>query len=277
LEIASFDDRAFIEENLSISVDTKSSPYPFLTEAIKAELERQIEKDGFTIDEQNASYRLGLELLSHDKSVYYNYEPIYGYSHIKCTPNKECYRIPIVKYIPCLNISKNIHLMVSAFDMHKNKTEEFPLTDKQFANNCHYGLGSSYGFSSDVFLSNSINRENIISLAKKIKNSLFPVKTIQKEKLLDEVKSVELSQNEIEIFKKSYKMASEKKYEEAIFGFEELKQLTSGEIPYEIYLNLGFLYEYTGDLDKALQNYEHLSDAEEYIKRIHVKKRYAKK
>jgi tetratricopeptide (TPR) repeat protein len=277
LEIVSLNDGAFIEENLPVSIDTKNSSYPFLAEAIKTELELQIKKDGFTVNEQNTSYRLSIELLSYDKSIYRRYEPVYDYSNIRCISDKECYRIPTIVYIPCLNISKSIHVMIGAFNVYTNKTKEFLLTDKKFADNCHYGFGSLYSFNSDILLSNSLKQESIISLAKKIKYSLFPTKTVRKEKLLDEIKSTELSQNEMEIFKKSYEMASGKKYEEAIFGFEQLKQLMDNKTPQEVYMNLGLLHEYIGNLDEALRNYEYLSNAEEYKKRVQVKKRYEKK
>ncbi|MDR3177686.1 MAG: hypothetical protein LBT96_01755 [Campylobacteraceae bacterium] len=280
LEILSLSDGAFVKENLPVFISMKNSSYPLLSEEIKSELEKQIKKDGFTIDEQNASYYLNMELLSHDKSAYYRYEPIYGYSYLRCVPNGKCYKVPAVKYIPCVDVSETIYIMIDAFDKSTNETKEFPLTNRSFADNCHYGFRFSNGFNSDTFLLNTINKESIKLLAARIKENIFPIKTIQKEKLLDEIKSAELSQKEIDIFKKSYKMASDENYKEAILGFENLKDMINSEIPYEIYLNLGLLYEYIGDLDKALENYKYLTqkmpETENYIKRIYVKKRYEK-
>jgi hypothetical protein len=277
LEIISLSDKAFIEENLPISIDMKNGSYPFLNEAIKAELEKQIEKDGFTVDEKNASYHLDIELLSHDKLAYHRYEPVYSYSHIRCTPNGECYRFPIVRYIPCLDVSETIYVMLDVSNKNTNETKKFPLTSKNFANNCYYGFRLSNSFGSDTFLLDNVNKENIKLLAAKIKQSIFPIRTVQKENLSNKVKSMELSQSEIEIFKQSFKLTSKRDYNNAILGFESLKDTMGNETPYEIYLNLGLLYEYTGDLDKALQNYEYLPQKENYIKRIYVKKRYEKR
>jgi hypothetical protein len=277
LEIISLNDKAFIEENLPIFIDAKNNSYPFLSEAIKAELEKQIEKDGFIIDKKNASYHLNFELLSYDKSTYHRYEPVYGYSHMRCTPNGECYYIPIIKYIPCFDISETIHVVVDASNKNTNETKKFPLTSKNFADDCHYGFRLLNSFASDTFLLDSISKESIKLLATKIKQSIFPIRTIQKENLLNKVKSMKLSQNEMEIFKQSFKLASKKDYKNAILGFESIKDMMGGKTPYEVYLNLGLLYEYIGDLDKALQNYEYLPQRENYAKRIYTKRRYEKK
>ncbi|MDR1007260.1 MAG: tetratricopeptide repeat protein [Campylobacteraceae bacterium] len=278
VEIVSFTDDAFVKENLPISIDVANNPYPLLSEAIKNELEKQIIKDDFLINEQNASYLLDLELLSHDRFAYRRYEPSYHYSSIKCAPNGECYRIPRVVYVPCLDVTDSIHVVVRALNIHTNETKELPITSREFADSCHNRL---HGFGFDMFLADNVKRENIILLAKKIKSMILPVKTIQKERLSDEIKSTRLPQSEAEIFEQSLKSASKKRYEEAILGFEKLKKPTTSETPYEIYLNLGLLYEHEGDLDKALQNYQYLMqimpEAKNYIKRVLVKKRYEKK
>ncbi|MDR1460450.1 MAG: hypothetical protein LBI78_02260 [Campylobacteraceae bacterium] len=281
VEIISFTDGAFIDENLPIYIDAENNSYPFLSEAIKNELEKQIIKDGFLISEQNASYRLDLKLLSHDRFAYRRYEPSYYYSNIKCTPNGECYRIPRVVYVPCLDVTDSIHVVLKTSNLHTNETKEFPITSREFADNCRNGLNYSYGFGSDIFLANNVKHENIILTAKKIKDTIFPIKTMQKEKLLSEIKSTQLSQEKIEIFEQSFKAASKKSYGEAILGFEKLKELTNNETPYEVYLNLGLLYEHEEDLDKSLQNYQYLiqimPESENYIERVLIKKRYEKK
>jgi hypothetical protein len=277
VEITSFSDEAFVEKNLPVFINTKNSSYPLLTQALKTELEKQIKKDGFSIDEQNASYYLDFELISHDKFAYRRYEPVYNYSHVRCNSNKECYTVPVITYIPCLDISESIYVVVNASDKNTNETKEFPIINKSFSDNCYYGFRFSNSFHHDMFLNDSIDRENIKIVAAKIKQSIFPVKTIQKEKLLDEVKSINLSQSEMEAFKKSYEFASKRSYKEAILGFENLKESISDKIPYEIYFNLGLLYEHENDLDKALQNYQSISNAQNHTKRVYIKKRYEKK
>ncbi|MDR1285228.1 MAG: hypothetical protein LBJ88_03400 [Campylobacteraceae bacterium] len=278
VEIVSFTSDAFVKENLPISIDIKNNSYPLLSKVIKNELEEQIIRDDFLISEQNASYLLDLELLSHNRFAYRRYEPFYDYSSIKCAPNGECYRIPRVVYVSCLDITDSIHVMVRAFNIHTNETKELPIISREFADSCYNRL-HSFGF--DMFLADNVKRENIILLAKKIRSTVFPIKTVQKERLLDEVKSTQLSKSETEIFEQSLKAVSQKSYKEAILGFEKLKKPTSDETPYEIYLNLGLLYEHEWDLDKALQNYQYLTqtipEAKNYIERVLVKKRYEKK
>ncbi|MDR0407532.1 MAG: hypothetical protein LBH45_01235 [Campylobacteraceae bacterium] len=281
VEIVSFSDGAFVEENLPVSIHVKNSLYPILSRTIKSELEKQIIKDGFSINEQNASYRLDLEMLSYDRFAYRRYEPSYHYSDIRCTPNGECYRIPRVVYTPCLDVTDSIHVTLKASKTYTNETKEFPIVSREFADGCRYGLNYSYGFGPDIFLADNLKQENILLLVKKIKNTIFPIITIQKEKLSSEIKSIHISENEAKIFKQSIKAASKENYKEAILGLEKLKETINNEVPYEIYLNLGLLYEHGGDLDKALQNYQYLTqtvpEIKNYVKRVLVKKRYEKR
>lgn len=283
VKIHELSDGAFIENNKPVFISSDENMFPLFNQAIINNLSLEIKQDGFLIDNKNFGYTINIATTSHDQFITRNFEPVYKY-HKYCDKSGNCYYSPRVYYVPCIDIFSSTLLHVNATNIEKNSTINFVVNNKEFANNC-YRLGNDFGYYNnygyygyyDKYLYDSLNKDNIKAIVRKIKNSIFPIKTVKTETLYKKIESINASKETGDLFALGYSNVKNEKYIEAINIYENIKnQITT--LPNELLFNLGVLYEYLGNLDKSLENYNLLDESvvnkNSFIKRVTIKKRY---
>lgn len=292
VKIYELSDGAFVENNKSIflSSNENENMFPLFNRVIMNNLSSEIKQDGFLIDNKNFGYTINVATKSHDQFTtkssrqvvdvyehcYYDYD---GTRHIQ-----KCVTVTDVYDVPCINISSSTLLNINATNIDKNSTINFVVNNKGSASNC-IGFRLFQLFNNDESLYDSLNKDNIKAIVRKIKNSIFPIKTVKTETLYKKIESINASKETGDLFALGYSNVKNEKYIEAINIYENIKnQITT--LPNELLFNLGVLYEYLGNLDKSLENYNLLDEnfvrilgrsyvsKESFIKRVTIKKRY---
>ena len=288
IKIYELSDNAFIENNKPVTILSNDNLFPLFNQMIINELSSQIKYDNFLVDSRNFGYIINIETKNHDQFISRNYEPVYKYQRY-CDRDGNCRYIPRVYYIPCIDIFSSTILYVNATNIEKNNTMSFSINNREFANNCNrfesdfgYYNHNYYGYYSyyDRYLFDNLNQDNIKAITKKIKDYIFPIKTINEEVLYKKIESVSVAKDIDDIFTLGYNNFKNKNYSKAINIYEKIRN-SFDILPDELLFNLGALHEYFGDLTLALDNYNLLSEnfinKNRYTKRVSIKMRYENK
>ncbi|MFV0482151.1 MAG: tetratricopeptide repeat protein [Campylobacteraceae bacterium] len=286
LEIYSLSDNAFVDTPEAVLIQSDTIFFPMFTSAVIDELTNQVIKDGFSVNPYDFTYVIKLKTLENRQVAHRQYEPVYRYYRY-CDANGYCYVVPRVYYVPCVDIMSSTVIGVNAVNIKTSQEINFVVNNKDFAGDCNSFRSSYYDYPywgsyyyPDRFLLEGLSRENLRKITTKIKNSIFPIRTETKEKLYSKIESQKVSSDINVAFENSLNSVKNKDLQNATKPLINIKNVLHVNTPFEVYYNLGLIYEKLGNLSLAYENYLLLDDNNEnktkFLNRILGKMKYEK-